>query len=481
MKDIAAAITGSLPFTPDEEQSRAAALLARFAESRRPMQAFVLRGYAGTGKTSLVGALVRALRETGSEPVLLAPTGRAAKVFSLYSGAQARTVHKAIYRQKAFNGEDTDFDLGFNRLRDTVFIVDEASMISNAGGGMFGSGRLLDDLVSYVYQGRGCKLLLAGDTAQLPPVGEELSPALDPGALAAYGLEVGRADLRRVMRQEAGSGVLANATRIREMIGGPPALPKISAEGYGDIRFLDGGGLLEEIESCYDDAGPEQTVVITRSNRRAIAYNRGIRARIYGRGGELCEGDRVMVVKNNYFWTGTDGGGSGAADGAQTGFLANGDIAEVRRVGGVRSMHGFRFADATLRFPDYDGCEAEARLLLDTLESEAPALTREEAERLYQSVAAGYKGIRGKRERVKRLRQDPYYNALQIKYAYAMTCHKAQGGQWDRVFLDQGYVNGGAPTPDYLRWLYTAFTRATGRLFLVNWPAAQRDGGGSGW
>ena len=476
MKDILTALSDNLPFVPTEEQYNALAMLARFAETRQPLTAFILRGYAGTGKTSLVSAFVRGLKETGTEPVLLAPTGRAAKVFSLYSGVQAYTVHKAIYRQKTFNGEDTDFDLGYNKRKNAVFIVDEASMISNEGGSMFGSGRLLDDLVSFVYQGAGCKLLLVGDTAQLPPVGEELSPALNNEALKLYGLTVGCADLRQVMRQDSNSGVLTNATGIRMLVaqGEPDDFPKISVKGFNDIRYLSGGELIEELESCYDDVGSDQTVVVTRSNKRAIVYNRGIRARIYEREGDLSAGDRVMVVKNNYFWAALAAAESNGADAPQTDFIANGDIAEVRHVRNVHSMHGFRFADATLRFPDYDDCEFEARVLLDTLDSEAPALKREESLRLYQSVVADYQDIRNRRERMKRLRQDPYYNALQIKYAYAITCHKAQGGQWSRVFLDQGYTPADMLSLNYLRWLYTAFTRTTERLYLVNWPKNQR-------
>ena len=476
MKDILTALSDNLPFVPTEEQYNALAMLARFAETRQPLTAFILRGYAGTGKTSLVSAFVRGLKETGTEPVLLAPTGRAAKVFSLYSGVQAYTVHKAIYRQKTFNGEDTDFDLGYNKRKNAVFIVDEASMISNEGGSMFGSGRLLDDLVSFVYQGAGCKLLLVGDTAQLPPVGEELSPALNNEALKLYGLTVGCADLRQVMRQDSNSGVLTNATGIRMLVaqGEPDDFPKISVKGFNDIRYLSGGELIEELESCYDDVGSDQTVVVTRSNKRAIVYNRGIRARIYEREGDLSAGDRVMVVKNNYFWAALAAAESNGSDAPQTDFIANGDIAEVRHVRNVHSMHGFRFADATLRFPDYDDCEFEARVLLDTLDSEAPALKREESLRLYQSVVADYQDIRNRRERMKRLRQDPYYNALQIKYAYAITCHKAQGGQWSRVFLDQGYTPADMLSLNYLRWLYTAFTRTTERLYLVNWPKNQR-------
>ncbi len=476
MKDILTALSENLPFTPTEEQYRALAAMASFVETSRPFAAFILRGYAGTGKTSLVSALVLSLKEAGIEPVLLAPTGRAAKVFSLYSGVQAYTIHKTIYRQKTFDGEDTGFELGFNKRKRAVFIVDEASMIANDGGSMFGSGRLLDDLVSFVYQGSGCRLLLVGDTAQLPPVGEELSPALDSSVLSQYGLAVMQADLRQVMRQGHDTGVLANATAIRTLIdnGEPEDFPKTEVKSYDDIRYISGGELIEEIESCYDDAGSDQTVIITRSNKRAIVYNRGIRARIYEREGDLSAGDRVMIVKNNYYWSALAAAESNAADAQQNDFIANGDMAEVRYVRNFHSMHGFRFADATLRFPDYDNFEFEARVLLDTLDSEAPALVREDSLRLYQSVMADYQEIHSKKERLKRLRQDPYYNALQIKYAYAVTCHKAQGGQWSRVFLDQGYAPPEILSINYLRWLYTALTRATERLYLINWPKNQR-------
>lgn len=470
------ALEFGLPFTA--EQELAAEHLARFLLSPEGGEAFILRGYAGTGKTSLIGALVRLMKRLGREVVLLAPTGRAAKVFSSHSGDRALTIHRAIYRQQTWNGEGTRFSLGFNKLRHALFIVDEASMIAlgNSGGGqsLFGSGMLLDDLIHYVYEGEGCRLLLSGDTAQLPPVGEEDSPALRADVLASYGLRVRQIDLTEVVRQSRTSDVLSGATLLRHMLtGNSTELPRITGSKKGEIRFLPGNELIEALVSAYSDCGTSDTIVITRSNKRANIYNNGIRTRIFDREEELTRGDLVMVVKNNYFWAERLAAGLSRNERLPFDFIANGDTAEVVRIRNIHELYGFRFADATLRFGDYDNFEAECRVLLSTLTSESPSLTAEESHRLYEQVLADYADVPSRRERMKRLRQDPYYNALQLKYAYAVTCHKAQGGQWQRVFVDQGYRPEDLQPADYLRWLYTAFTRTTDRLYLVNWPEKQ--------
>lgn len=341
-------------------------------------------------------------------------------------------------------------------------------MISNEGlsGSMFGTGRLLDDLVQFVYSGQGCRLLLMGDTAQLPPVGEEQSPALFADALKGYGLEVVEVDLTQVVRQEQQSGILWNATRLRQLIAEDDcySLPKIKVSGFADIKVLPGNELIETLNSCYDHDGLDETIVVCRSNKRANIYNKGIRAQILWREDELNTGDLLMVAKNNYFWTEKE---------KEMDFIANGGTAVVRRVRRTRELYGFRFADVTLVFPDYNDFELEVNMLLDTLHTDSPALPKAENDRLFYSVLEDYADITVKRERMKKMKADPYYNALQVKYAYAVTCHKAQGGQWKNVFLDQGYMTDEYLTPDYFRWLYTAFTRATGTLYLVNYPKEQ--------
>ena len=461
-------IRANFPHTPTPDQDLAMSRLAAFLTSPRAEGAFILRGYAGTGKTSLVGALVHTLDALQQKCVLLAPTGRAAKVFAAYASHPAYTIHKRIYRQRAFTGEGGNFALNDNLATHTLFIVDEASMIANEGlsGTMFGTGRLLDDLIHFVYSGQGCRLLLTGDVAQLPPVGEEQSPALQADNLRGYGLEVSVADLTQVVRQEQASGILWNATRLRRALeaGEIFTLPRLRVEGFDDIRLVPGNELIDALEECYARDGMDETIVICRSNKRANIYNEGIRQRILWREEELEAGDILMVAKNNYYWTEKD---------KRTDFIANGEMAIVRRVRRTRQLYGFRFADVTLRFPDNDDREQEVCLLLDTLRGDAPALTREEADRLFHAVLEDYADVPTKSERIKRLKSDPYYNALQAKYAYAVTCHKAQGGQWRNVFLDQAYMPDEYLTPDFFRWLYTAFTRATGTLYLVNYPGSE--------
>ena len=461
-------IKENFPYQPTNEQEKAVKYLSEFLLSQAKEAVFVLRGYAGTGKTSLVGALVKTMDKLQQKSVLLAPTGRAAKVFSAYSGHPAFTIHKKIYRQQSFSNEVSNFSINDNLATHTLFIVDEASMISNEGlsGSVFGTGRLLDDLIQFVYSGTGCRLLLMGDTAQLPPVGEELSPALSTEALKGYGLDVGEVNLTQVVRQVHDSGILWNATRLRELIAVDEygKLPKIKVSGFPDIRVISGNELIDALNTCYERDGMDETIVVCRSNKRANIYNKGIRAQILYREDELNTGDMLMVAKNNYYWT---------EKSKEMDFIANGEIAVVRRVRRTRELYGFRFAEVTLSFPDHEDFELEANLLLDTLHSDAPALPKADNDRLFYSVLEDYADITTKRERMKKMKADPYYNALQVKYAYAVTCHKAQGGQWQNVFLDQGYMTDEYLTSDYFRWLYTAFTRAAKTLYLVNYPKEQ--------
>jgi exodeoxyribonuclease-5 len=461
-------IKENFPYEPTLEQEIAVKSLSEFLLSTLADEVFILRGYAGTGKTSLVGALVKTMNQLQQKSVLLAPTGRAAKVFSAYAGHSAFTIHKKIYRQQSFSNEISNFSINDNLATNTLFIVDEASMISNEGlsGSVFGTGRLLDDLVQFVYSGQGCRLLLMGDTAQLPPVGEELSPALFADALKGYGLEVREVDLTQVVRQVQQSGILWNATQLRQLIAADEcySLPKIKVTGFPDIQVVPGVELIEKLTDCYDHDGMDETIVICRSNKRANLYNNGIRAQILWREDELNSGDMLMVAKNNYYWT---------EKYKEMDFIANGEIAIVRRVRRTREMYGFRFAEVTLGFPDQNDFELDANLLLDTLHSDSPALPKVDNDRLFYTVLEDYIDIPNKRDRMKKMKADPHYNALQVKYAYAVTCHKAQGGQWQNVFLDQGYMTDEYLTPDYFRWLYTAFTRATKTLYLVNYPKEQ--------
>lgn len=479
-------------FAPTDEQSEAISLMGEFLMSRRGMELFLLRGYAGTGKTTLVGALVKTLTQLRQPVVLMAPTGRAAKVFSNYSGCPAYTIHKRIYRQKSIT-DDSSFSLNVNLSKHTLFIVDEASMIANDGlsSSVFGTGRLLDDLIQYVYSGEGCRLMLMGDTAQLPPVGEEESPALSTSLLASYGLRVFETTLTQVMRQLSESGILYNATKIRQHLhtlqstsfGGvltqsPLALPvRVGASGlsvsFPDVCRITGNELIDSLESSYSRWGADDCMIICRSNKRANIYNQGIRNRILYREEELTSGDRLMIVKNNYHWI--ERIAREERQPQPLSFIANGDIAVVRRVRRTRELYGFRFADVLLRFPDYDDYELEATVLLDTLHSESPALTREESNRLFEAVMDDYAHISQKKERYQQLRLDPHFNALQVKYAYAVTCHKAQGGQWSCIYLDQGYLPPDLTAIDYYRWLYTAFTRATEQIYLVNWPEEKKE------
>ena len=464
---LAAQIKNNFPFTPTTEQENTIERLAEFLLSDNDRKFFLLCGYAGTGKTSLISALVRTMVQLERKTVLLAPTGRAAKVFSSYSGKSAHTIHKCIYRQKSIM-DSTTFTLSENRAQNTLFIVDEASMISNESNA--GSGGLLDDLIEFVYSGRGCTLLLLGDTAQLPPVGEMQSPALTESYLRSMFLDVTSVELKQVMRQLDDSGILYNATMLRQRIEDEEVyeLPQIRIKGFDDICNVQGEELIEAIETCYNKAGMDETIILCRSNKRANVYNEGIRRRILYREEELSRGDMLMIVKNNYYWREV----LGKEDKTlleKLDFIANGDMAEIIRVHGTEEMYGFRFADVTLSLIDYEDCEIDVKIMLDTLNSESPSLTREENERLFNAVWEDYPEIRSKRKRMEEIRKNPYYNALQVKYGYAVTCHKAQGGEWRRVFIDQGYISEDLISPDYYRWLYTAFTRASEKLHLVNW------------
>lgn len=468
-KYLTSQIKSNFPFNPTAQQENSLEKISDFILSADDRKVFLLCGYAGTGKTTLVSALVKTMAQLERQCVLLAPTGRAAKVFSSYSGKAAFTIHKWIYRQKSIL-DGSQFMLMENRAVNTLFIVDEASMIANEGGSNFGTGALLDDLIEFVYSGRGCSMMLLGDTAQLPPVGELLSPALSADYLRSMFLAVDEVELTQVMRQLDGSGILFNATMLRDIIrsGRNGFLPNVKLQGFADVCSVSGDELIEAIEGSYSSVGVEDTIVLCRSNKRANVYNEGIRRRILYREEELNRGDMLMVVKNNYYWREVLAKeDKSLLDKIE--FIANGDAAEILRVGAAEEMYGFRFAEVTLSFVDYEDCELDVMIMLDTLHSESPSLTREENERLFAAVWEDYPEIRSKRKRMEEIRKNPYYNALQVKYGYAVTCHKAQGGQWRHVFLDQGYVTNEMMTADYYRWLYTAFTRASEKLFLVNW------------
>ena len=460
-------IADFFPFEPTLEQISALKTLSEFLTSPEKNNIFLFKGYAGTGKTTMLGAAVKMMHSLRQKTVLLAPTGRAAKVFADYSGHSAYTIHKKIYRQKQFEAGYSGFTLAANLHKDTLFIVDEASMIANENPEIatFGSGHLLDDLIQYVYSGDNCRLILMGDSAQLPPVLLTESPALNAAYLKRYHLQVNEIELTQVVRQQENSGILYNATNLRDALrsGVMDVFPKIKTAGFADIRPIGGNDLIEEIATAYNRDGIDQTIIICRSNKYANIYNNGVRNRILYREEELSAGDRLMIVKNNYYW---------GKEQTDIDFIANGEIVQVLRVRNTEEMYGFRFCNVKVRFIDYD-LETQFKIILDALQSESPALSRESNDRLFASVSADYMDIRSKAERIKKIKDDPYFNAVQVKYAYAVTCHKAQGGQWSNVFLDTGYVTDDMLGENYYRWLYTAFTRATQRLYLVNF---KKDG-----
>lgn len=463
-KHIQEQICQYLGFEPTNGQISLAEKLAGFISGNNPDSLFLLKGYAGTGKTSMVGALVKTLDEFKFQSVLLAPTGRAAKVLASYTGKNAYTIHKRIYRQQSSTDGFGKFMLDKNLAKNSFFIVDEASMVSNSSpeGSVFGSGRLLDDLYEYVYTGTNCKLILVGDTGQLPPVGMEISPALNVGELEMYGALVIEQELTEVVRQELDSGILYNATNIRELISDvdfQPGYFQIETRPFDDIKRLGGAELIEKIADCYDKYGEQQTMIITRSNKRANKFNAGIRSSILYKEAEVTVGDLLMVVKNNYFWLSED---------EKVDFIANGDIAQIQSIYNYEELYGFHFANVSLRFIDYDDLEIDCKILLETLSIETASLSYADSQRLYEAVAEDYADIRSKKKRWEKIRENQYFNALQVKFAYAVTCHKAQGGQWDAVFLDQGYLVEEMLNIEYLRWLYTAFTRPVKELYLVN-------------
>lgn len=450
-------------FEPTSDQAKLISRLARFACPSEEAGVLIVKGYAGTGKTSLIAAFISALAHAGQEVVLLAPTGRAAKVLADFAGRPAYTIHKKIYRQQTSSDGTGHFTLNINLHRNTLFVIDEASMISAVKDdqSLFGSGDLLTDLFSYIFQGAGCRLIFAGDTAQLPPVGSTLSPALDCGYLNRRGLIADEIELQQVTRQSLESGILFNATRIRGMLineGTSRSLPKFRLDGFADIRRINGQELIPALESAYSSDGTGETIVISRSNKRVNAYNNGIRKSVLWREEELERTDQLMVVKNNYFWYKDD----------TSDFIANGEILHVERFKGEREMYGFRFGEADLCFPDAPEKTFSARLLLDVLQMESAALSAEAMRNLYAGVEQDYMHLTQRKQRYKEIRNNEWFNALQIKYAYAVTCHKAQGGQWKHVFIDQGYITEDKADREYLRWLYTAFTRATSCVYLVN-------------
>ncbi|HEX3008781.1 MAG TPA: AAA family ATPase [Bacteroidales bacterium] len=452
----------NLEYEATPGQQMLIAMLSDFILKTDERSAFLIKGYAGTGKTTVIATLVKVLAQLKINAVLMAPTGRAAKVLSQYSATEASTIHKAIYRQMSSKDAMSKFVLGKNFTPNTIFIVDEASMISDQSGenAFFGSGNLLQDMISYVFSARNCKLILSGDTAQLPPVGMSLSNAMSALNLSGYNMKVDVCELTEVVGQTLNSGILSNATSIRNVISEHKLeFPKIKVgRKIKDITCIKGGEVMETLQEHYSRYGLEQSMIICRSNRIANRYNEMIRNRILAREEEVSAGDYLMVVKNNYHWFKSEG----------IDFIANGDIVKVKRVKKFEEMYGHRFATLDLILPDYKDVEFTAKVNLGTLRLETASFDGEENLKLYHAIAEDYISEKTKAKIAAKVREDPYYNALQIKYAYAVTCHKAQGGQWPVVFIDQSFFNDDMLNIDYLRWLYTAFTRATEHLVLVN-------------
>jgi exodeoxyribonuclease-5 len=411
----------------------------------------------------MINVLTQSLQSLKIRSVLMAPTGRAAKVMAVYTGMAAFTIHKKIYRQKSSADGMGKFVLNTNLYKNTYFIVDEASMISDESNenSVFGSGRLLDDLLEFVYSGENCRLILVGDTAQLPPVGLNISPALKLQALEKYGFDVVEFELKEVVRQAENSGVLFNATQIRNLIMTEKSAGFFFLElnRFPDVERISGAELIETISACYNKYGIFETTIVTRSNKRANLYNKGIRGSVLYRENEIERGDLLMVVKNNYFWMDED---------VELDFIANGDIAEIIQISGYEELYGFRFANVTLRFVDYNDVELNCKIFLETLTIETASFSQEQNRQLFEAVSEDYADVKNKRNRWKMVKENPYFNALQVKFAYALTCHKAQGGQWKAVFIDHGYLTEEMLDTEYYRWLYTAFTRPTEKLFLVN-------------
>ncbi len=458
---ISQQIYAKLSFEATFNQKKIIEKLSKWLADDDYRRIFLLNGYAGTGKTTIIAAFVAALKELGIKTILLAPTGRAAKVLSHYSHAEALTIHKRIYRERSLADYESKFSLDYNKERGAIFIVDEASMLSNSSNDeTFGSGDLLEDLVTYVRSGKECRLILVGDDAQLPPVGDDFSPALDPSTLLRYGdVEYGTMD--EVVRQSHDSGILFNATMLRCMLENHIfEIPKFDTS-YPDFKSLQGGELLEMLQDCYDRYGRDETIVVTRSNKRANRYNEGIRRYNLSAEEEIESGDMLMVVKNNYHYAEHD-------ENSPMTFVANGDVMRLKRIRRFEDFYGFRFIDAQVEFPDYDDYHMDIKIMLDTLASESPSLTREQSKSLFYEVEKDYLDIKSKAKRYRAIRENSHFNAMQVKFAYAVTCHKAQGGQWKAVFVDRCLFGDEEMSKDMLRWLYTAITRATERVYLVN-------------
>jgi exodeoxyribonuclease-5 len=460
-KIISSKLLDNLDFQPTESQMELIGEISEFIAADNQREIMLIKGYAGTGKTTIVNSIVRTLRETGAKSVLLAPTGRAAKVMFAYTGHAAWTIHKKIYRQQSGSDGLGNFVLDRNMHKNTCFIIDEASMIGQtASESIFGTGNLLSDLLQYVEGGVQCRLILIGDTAQLPPVRLDVSPALDKKVLESFGYTVRDYTLTDIVRHQQHSGILVNATSIRDHITAQSiSIPGLRLNGYTDVQRIGGADLLEAISSSYDKYGDEDTIIVTRSNKRANRFNAGVRGQILWREEQISRGDLLMVVKNNYFWKDAE---------QRIDFIANGDIGRIERVIGFEEIYGMKFADVELTLIDYNDVVVEAKILLDVLEVEGPSLPTDSHRELYNTILEDYPGLTNKKKRMEHMQQDRYFNALQVKFAYSVTCHKAQGGQWKSVFLDQGYFTEDMMSMDYLRWLYTAFTRATERLYLVN-------------
>jgi len=454
-----------LPDRPTQDQTDLVERMERFLFRPYERAGFIIRGYAGTGKTTAVAAMVKTFPAFGLKSVLLAPTGRAAKVLAGFSKKPALTIHKKIYYSERTQSGQIQLKLAKNSHRNTVFIVDEASMIGDEAGNSlsgFTRGSLLDDLIAYVFSGENCRIVFIGDTAQLPPVGTPLSPALEPRKLmGAYGLQLKGVELTQVVRQAQDSGILYNATLLRKQMTEDQIKIQFKLNGFEDIRSINGMELEEELEQCYSKFDSDETMVICRSNKRANLFNQQVRSRIKFFEDEIATGDYLMIVKNNYFWLDED---------APLSFIANGDIAEILRRGTIEERYGFRFLDVSLRLLDYQLQPIEAKILLNSISSQSSSLSQTENKQLFEAVMQDYQAIGSKRKRMELIKKNPYFNALQIKFAYAITCHKAQGGQWKAVFIDPGYLTADFINQEYARWLYTAVSRATERLYLVNFP-----------
>ena len=463
--DFSNLLLEEFPYKPTFSQEKLIGSLSQFLFGKQENDLFVLKGYAGTGKTTVVSSLVNNLYAIGKKFVLLAPTGRAAKVLSAYSAKKAFTIHKKIYIPSTASDGTIKLVLSINKHENTIFMVDEASMIPDSSpsdiSGLFSARNLLEDLVSYVYSGKNSKLILIGDTAQLPPVGLDISPALDLNYLkSSFNLEISTYELTEVVRQSLESGILANATNIRNEIKHHTKNALIELKNFNDVFRINGEELEEALINTYSTSGKEETVIITRSNKRANIFNQEIRKRILFLENEITTGDYLMVAKNNYFWLNPE---------SKAGFIANGDIIEIQRIHKYEDFYGFRFADVSVRLIDYpEENDLNVKIMLDTIMYDGPSLSFKDNQRLFEEILKDYDDIPSRRRRVENVKNSPFYNALQVKFAYSLTCHKTQGGQWESVFIDQGYLTEERINKEYYRWLYTAFTRATGKLYLIN-------------